>query len=313
MKKKLLSSLLIVAVLTAASVLPSYADGVTVTNGEAVTVAPDGANSAEDSPDKDNIPAQAEYVAFEGKVSDITDSDGYKRISLENENGGIVGNIKQGTTVIDSKDMSYKKTSDIASGDRLMFIIPGNSPMTASLPPISSSVRAIIIEHDGINVKTAVFDENMTDSENTLKLNIADSTPITHIDGSKVRFTKDDIKNKQCLVTYTVSTRSIPAQTTPLSVMILSGDMSVDPTVDVTVKKTGLRELAESHGYTVEWSANDKPVVIKNKSSEITVVCGSDIITVDGKEEKLESAVSLEESKMMVSADIAVFLNASLK
>ena len=54
-----------------------------------------------------------------------------------------------------------------------------------------------------------------------MKLNIGENTVIMNTKGEQRVFTAEDIKNKNVAVIYDVTTRSIPAQTTPLFVMIL--------------------------------------------------------------------------------------------
>ncbi len=54
-----------------------------------------------------------------------------------------------------------------------------------------------------------------------MKLNIGENTVIMNTKGECRVFTAEDIKNKNAAVIYDVTTRSIPAQTTPLLVLLL--------------------------------------------------------------------------------------------
>ena len=43
-----------------------------------------------------------------------------------------------------------------------------------------------------------------------------------------------------------------------------------------------IREISEKAGYTVKWTANDKPIVISNDKVKAEVTIGSNKVVVDG-------------------------------
>ena len=62
-----------------------------------------------------------------------------------------------------------------------------------------------------------VFQNDMTTADHSLKLNLAWNTPITLLNGQPYN---GDLKDKLLLVHYSMTTRSIPPQTTPEQVVV---------------------------------------------------------------------------------------------
>lgn len=62
------------------------------------------------------------------------------------------------------------------------------------------------------------FDRNLTARDNSLQLNIAGNTNIETLNGQSVNCS---LGNQTLLVYYTVTTRSIPPQTTPRRIVVL--------------------------------------------------------------------------------------------
>jgi hypothetical protein len=79
--------------------------------------------------------------------------------------------------------------------------------------------RALIIAKDSNvrSVKVDYFDNDLVSSDGQLKLNITDKTKIVLRNGQA--FSKSPA-NRNLIVIYDVSTKSIPAQTTPSEIII---------------------------------------------------------------------------------------------
>lgn len=90
-------------------------------------------------------------------------------------------------------------------------------PMPLIYPPRYHAVAAAE-EEEGRNVEVCYFDEMLVNESRTLRLNLEKDVP--------VRTTNNQIypgspANHELVVVYDVTTRSIPAQTTPLTVVVL--------------------------------------------------------------------------------------------
>ena len=105
-----------------------------------------------------------------------------------------------------------------------------------------------------------ISEKNFLDKTLQLKLNLADDTPIENLAGEAL--TAKDIVGKEVLVFYSVTTKSIPAQTAPEKVVLLEVEQSLLEAVqhiidtdfyDVKgVKMVPLRLIAEQLGYTIK-------------------------------------------------------------
>lgn len=240
------------------------------------------------------VAAVNNYQLVSGTISQITQEDGYVSVIIDNENMGMIANVADTVFVIDEKDGSYKTAADLKEGMNVMAVLDNNSPMTMSLPPMTNGVVGFVIDSEESSTDLSVYDSELVNGENSLKLNIGD-TVITDIQGSRVLYGAADLQNKELLVFYTVTTRSIPAQTTPHFVMILSEKE----------EPVALRSFAEGLGYKVVWTANDAPIVVEKGDAKIELTIGSDIVKVNGVAENVSAAPVLTDSTTYVGADVA--------
>ena len=161
------------------------------------------------------------YTVQKGEITEIDTTKYGTRILVGDYSNGIFFNLQPKVVVLDANTLSLKSQEDLKEGMEVTVIYPKNSPMALSLPPMSSSAVLVIINSPKNSVEVGYFDDNLVNEANTLKLNIGENTVIMNTKGEQRVFTAEDIKNKNVAVIYDVTTRSIPAQTTPLFVMIL--------------------------------------------------------------------------------------------
>ncbi len=259
---------------------------------------------------------KSDYVVYKGTVTDIEEGDdGY--ISVTISETGLKANLADDAVVMDAADGSIKTTADIKDGMNIMVILGVNSPMTMSIPPMTSSAVAAVINADN-NVDFSVYNDEFVNAENTLQLN-TEGIIVKDIKGEDI--TADDIKGKAALVAYGVSTRSIPAQTTPSLVVVIGDETAVEPEADTenneneeTVDKSPvkLREVCENAGYTVKWTSNDEPIEITNGEKTIVVNKDSNKCTIKGSEVDINAELSgnvyLDGDTMMAPYDLASYL-----
>ena len=266
---------------------------------------------AEDKTEAISITAEDEaeetvgYSVLEAEIKEIekTDKD-YSRIIINaGERGEIILIEGADCMVIDGKEI--KSIDDLKAGMKIKIVMDDMAPMTLSLPPQTGGAEAIIIDSEGtVNVAVEKFDNEL--SSKYLKLNIGDNTVIQDIRGTRKVFTADDIKGHTAFVLYGASTRSIPAQTTPDMVVILDAaeDNIPEITVDEDIKSLPLRATLEKMGYTVEWKANNKPIVVKKGDVTASIEIGSDTIVVDGDMVvELSTAVELKDGVTYIPSD----------
>lgn len=157
------------------------------------------------------------FKSFKGDVTSINDfmvsandHEGcYKIMGVTNTHGSLVNFVISPTTYFVDQEM-------VCVGDSITGYYDGDAPVPMIFPP---QYRALIIAKDSIyqNVKVDYFDNHLLSSDGKLKLNISDKTQIVLSNGQA--FSKSP-GNRNLIVIYGISTRSIPAQTTPNKIIV---------------------------------------------------------------------------------------------
>lgn len=248
-----------------------------------------------------------------GQVTSVRDNEGYRSITIDNEDMGMVFHTGEDVFVVDKKTNAYLSVGDIEIGMTVTAVLDKMSPMTMSLPPQTNGAIGFIVNSDEGFMDLSVYNEELVNLDNTLKLNIDKDSNIVDRKGSKKFFGAEDLMGSECLVLYTISTRSIPAQTYPEMVIILASKEELN-TEDL-VKAEGdaayvlLRDNAEAKGYAVKWTSHHEPIVLTKDDIRIEITIGSVDFTIEHKTkdlkpldlmEKLDLVVKLENGKTIV-------------
>ena len=175
----------------------------------------------------------APYIESTYKVSAVSSFDGFKAL-LECTNGTdelTHLTISENTLLVDNQGNKIDLNT-IKEGSSVTMFYNITNPTLMVLPVrYTPDVLVLNTENDGF-VKADSFSDELVNSQNTLELNIDDSTVIEFTNGAKMAASADDIKNSDAVVFYTTTTRSIPAQTTPSKVIIL-GDATDTSMFDI--------------------------------------------------------------------------------
>ncbi|AGY78195.1 hypothetical protein [Clostridium autoethanogenum] len=134
----------------------------------------------------------------------------YKLISVENRLGDLVNFIVGPSTY-------FVDHVTVSVGDTITGFYNANAAVPLIFPP---QFRAIVIARDVEyqNVKVDYFNSKLVSSDNKLKLNIGPDTEIV-LENDQI-FTENPA-NRNLIVIYGASTKSIPAQTTPYKVVVI--------------------------------------------------------------------------------------------
>lgn len=159
------------------------------------------------------------FLSFSGRVTMINDfwlgaqDDGggcYKMFTVENEEGAIVNFVIEPSTYFVNHTM-------IKVGDSVIGFYDANVPVPLIYPP---QYRAVVMAKNSqqYNVKVDFFNARYESSDGTLRLNIAPETKIVLENGQE--FDRNPA-NRNLIVVYGATTRSIPAQTTPSTIIVM--------------------------------------------------------------------------------------------
>ncbi len=219
---------------------------------------------------------QSYFMCFTGEVKEINDFgeiEGSKIVSVESEE-------EQPANIIISEDTYVN--GEVEIGSVITGYYEADAPMIMIYPP-QYNAQVVIVESDDKSVKVDIFDKDLVSSDNFLKLNIFDSTEIVSQDGSAF---EGELAGRKLVVTYDITTRSIPAQTNPIKIVVLfekevpgddvigdisSMDIIVDNqkiegpaayTNEQNVVMVPLRAISEALGFNVSWNNELRSVAI---------------------------------------------------
>ena len=159
------------------------------------------------------------FKFFHGQVTMIDDflidesGDGvgcYKLMSVVNRYGSIVNFLV-------TPDTYFVDHVMVAVGDKVTGFYDANAAVPLIFPP---QFRAIVMARDNQykNVKVDYFDSELVSSDGKLKLIITPSTQVVLENDQP--FTKTP-ENRNLIIVYGASTKSIPAQTVPYKVIVI--------------------------------------------------------------------------------------------
>jgi hypothetical protein len=158
------------------------------------------------------------FYFFQGTITMISDfftgqnGEGagcYKLISVVDDTGRSVNFVVGPSTYF----VDHEK---VAEGDRVTGYYDGNAPVPLIYPP---QYRALIMVKENMsrNVKVTYFNSQLVSSDGSLQLNLSPYTQILLPNGQL--FTNNPA-NRNLIVVYGPTTKSIPAQTTPYKVVV---------------------------------------------------------------------------------------------
>lgn len=288
------------------------------------------------------------YMEYKGKITDVEKDTEKNNLSILVEGSDkklqekMVFHIREDMTIVDEKSKEFIERDDLKEGSQVSVFFKENTPMTMSIPA-QLSPDAIVVNNteDTGFVKIAHFNSELVDSDNQLKLNITDETVIVDSKGEKLE--KDKLANKNLMVFYTISTRSIPAQTSPEKIIVLD-DMKIIETPDkdgvdeteemITVMDKlvidgkeleldheiyksvegnymlALRPVGEALGYKVSWNNQERSVELIKGAQYTKITIGSTNYNFAKMLVKLDKAPEIKDSKTYVPVE---FLEEVLK
>ncbi|HZK44079.1 MAG TPA: stalk domain-containing protein [Syntrophomonadaceae bacterium] len=265
---------------------------------------------------EENLPTSS-FESFTGVVQEITPfgtTEGVKSFAVETENGP--------SNIIISEDTYIVDNAEITVGTQIIVFYDANKPMLMIYPP-QYNPEVIAVINDEVIIKVDTFDVDLVSSDNSLQLNLTDETEVVLRDGTPFA---GQIADLELVVTYDISTKSIPAQTKPIKIVILHPEkVPADSYVDVDqmdivaglkiIKDAPnayekddtvmipLRAVAEALGYEVIWSQdlvnNIAKVSLDNKAH----------LTIGDKVYLNESSVELDTAPTLVDNTTYVPLN----
>lgn len=273
-----------------------------------------GETTATPVPISADADAQAEasaYISNTGKITEIADTeDGNKVFTMDNENGGLRFVVAPTTTIVDRETGSVITADKLTEGMEVAVIYGANAPMGMSMPPYMGQVTTVVANADKGSISVGHFNDDLLNEKDLLQLNISEKTTILTTLGTKSILSADDVKGKDAVVFYDITTRSIPAQTTPSLVLLLEEreavtEVAVDTKSVEAPEMVALRDAAEAKGYSVKWQGKTAPVVLEKDGMTAQITLGSTTYVLEGDMAMTSAAAAeLTDGVLYVSADV---------
>ena len=263
---------------------------------------------------KEEEQVQQNFLKITGTLSSLVkQGNGLLYGSIEQQDN--IFNIVVGdkTVVVDNTG----KAVELKEGMAFTAYVDANKPMIEIYPPQYSPELVIVQTEEAGFVEVAQFDENF--GNDTLKLNISDETIIGNLSGTKIA--AKDLVGKDVAVFYKFTTFSIPAQTTPSKIILLTYDeepVSEEVAAVQAIIKNDfyevngvtmvpLRLIAEKLGWTV--TSTGKGAIVSKDNASLTITRGEKMYGHNRAVHYFEEAPALlEPTKTYVPVEFVDFL-----
>lgn len=167
---------------------------------------PEGTEDIPDVAENENMPA---YIEVRGEITAVEEQDGITRISVVNKE---TEESTEAVFIVTGDTYKLDDTGFVV-GDNLKGYYPSDSVMIMIYPP-QYTLTAVAKVQEGVFTKADRFDSNLLSKDQELKLNLAEGIEVINGD-------LENLTDRDLLVVYDVTTKSIPAQTTPLKIVVL--------------------------------------------------------------------------------------------
>ena len=177
-----------------------------------------------------NTPGEPAYQAITGTVKEVhqaQDTIGRYQIHLTDDKGNpITFNVGPETYIETVIVRSFKANMKVVG------FVPKNTPMTMIYPP--QYPVAAVLEVKEESIKADRFDANGLSQDGNLKINVGSTTEVILQDGKAY---SGSLADRNLIVTYGMTTRSLPPQTTPTRIIVMF-EKAVAPILNMPPEST---------------------------------------------------------------------------
>lgn len=189
------------------------------------------------------------FLKMNGSIDKIVEEDGYFAIHLKSATDNNVNFIlRVGDTpiIVDTKDGSLKTAADLKKDMKITVFYDVNTPVMLSMPAQFTPDVIAIDSEDGFNIDVDFFNEELEGARHRLAINAYDAKEVYYSDGEKSE--DGDFENKNLIVLYRESTRSIPAQTNASKIYFLNSKKDSNA-VEYTEMKAEVKKVINDQGH----------------------------------------------------------------
>lgn len=217
----------------------------------------------------------AHYNGFTGKIESVEPHHSIPEAFMIRVQG-------EGEAIADfvvTKETVQAEQIKLEVGETITGWYDTRKPMILIYPP-QYTIELVTTPEEGMFQKADYFDETLTSADGTLKLNLGQEGSYKLWDDQGQLYT-ERLANKHLLVSYSFSTRSIPAQTVPETIYVIEDQKWLTTAGEMPVLINGevihalsafvsedqmpmvpLRAVAEALGHEVTWLPESQSVMV---------------------------------------------------
>ncbi|OEC03626.1 copper amine oxidase [Lysinibacillus sphaericus] len=173
--------------------------------------------------DEQTPQVQPVFIKVAGTIESVEERNNATYYTTKEGENTNVFVVNKDTLIFDNTGKEVK----LQKGDKVTAYTYANKPMLMIYPPQYNPEVIIVETKEMGSVTVDFFNKDLVNTDNSLKLNVGKETVIQSQSAKEV--SAKDLAEQHLLVFYTITTRSIPAQTPPTKVIVL----------DATVKEQG--------------------------------------------------------------------------
>ncbi|MBU5255406.1 copper amine oxidase N-terminal domain-containing protein [Tissierella praeacuta] len=245
----------------------------------------------------------ADYIKYEGKIVEVNDNGKNLSVLVKDKEdepyNGMLFHINEDVILLNNKSKEFITKDTLKKGMKVSAYYHKNTIMAMSMPPqLGPDIIVIDESEEPIFTHVSGFNKEFISSDGMLKINPSENTVIVDKDGKKIE--KENIINRDLIVFYTISTKSIPAQTTPEKIIVMERKKEEKKNPEITVldkiiinnkeitlnKKVyknnkdvimiPLRQISETLGYEIKWNGETKTAELIKGAQWTSVTIGQD-------------------------------------
>lgn len=228
-------------------------------------------------------------------VGETTSNSGYQiliddalMVNLPAENQAPIYDVRNGVSTLTAEQLE--------EGMHIAVLYGSNTPMTLSLPPQISQIKALVVMPEDMSTVVDTFSPVESgayiNSTATLVLHVNDDTSIYDANGETVtpeEFAADNAAERDAqseyAVFYSAATLSLPPQASPVLMLELdtpapqTEETAAEPTeasetTETSLEMLPLRTAAEAAGYTVQWNGDNQVILMSQNTVSFTLTIG---------------------------------------
>ena len=257
------------------------------------------------------------FIKYSGVISKVNKSDQSFSLTVQKPEDSLemIFPITDEVLLLDIGTTDFLQKETLQEGVTVDVYYDKNKPMPMIYPAtITPEIVVVKVEGQMGSVKIAKFDQNFLSLDNELKLNLGKETILLNEQGEVIL--EKDLHGKELIVFYTITTRSIPAQTPPEKIIALDNEhpeevqqiISEDHFMKNGVKMIPIRKVSEALGFDVEWLSKTGGISVRKQNMSLHVTVGKTDYGYNRSLRYFEVVPEIKNGKTYVAEEFLEFL-----